>query len=76
MGLRPLSGSVSICLWSTVWLTSGVEVGTSDEPASTLTTSLTLPSASFAVIEYSCPTAMAIPVKLAPLKLGRETSSL
>ena len=57
-------------------VTSGVVVGTSDEPASTLTTSLTLPSASFAVIEYSWPTAMLIPVKLALLKLGSETSSL
>ena len=59
-----------------VWLTSGVVVGTSDAPASTLTTSLTLPSASLAVIEYSWPTEMAIPVKLALLKLGSETSSL
>ena len=58
IGLRPFRGSDTICPCPTVVVTSGEVVGTSEEPASTVTFSLTLPSASRAVSEYSCATAM------------------
>jgi hypothetical protein len=53
IGLRPLSGSDTICCCSTVVVTSGDVVGTSDEPASTVMFSLTFPSWRRAVSAYS-----------------------
>ena len=52
---RFASGMSSICRWSTVLLTSGVVVFTSELPASTLTVSVSAPSSSRAVSEYSWP---------------------
>ena len=54
---RFASGMSSTCRCMTVAETSGDVVDTSDEPAVTLTTSVISPSASFAVSEYSWPTA-------------------
>ncbi len=54
---RFASGMSSTCFCTTVLVTSGVVVATSDAPATTVTDSVIAPSSSFAVSAYSCPTA-------------------
>ena len=73
---RLASGMSSTCRWSTVALTSGVVVETSDEPAVDGHDLRRAPIESFAVSEYSWPTATSTSVNSAALNPSSVTVTL